>query len=99
MGYLHDDPTCKKEGCKKKVKYGVSQTKVFCSNACRMAHKKVMKDAGMPSVLNVSEEEAVERNTVLKKARKGSKVALLGLYRRWGITAIWNPTKQQMVRI
>ena len=99
MGYRHDDPICKKEGCKKKVKYGVSQAKVFCSNVCRMAHKKVMQDAGIPSAFNVSEAEAVERNTVIKKARNGSTAAFLELHRRWGITAIWNPKKQQMVRI
>lgn len=100
MGYIHDDLTCKKEGCKKIVKYGVSQNKVFCSNACRMAHKAALKKAGnMPSVFSVGEKEAIERNKVLSRAINGSKAAFLELYKRWGVTAIWNPKKQQMVRI
>lgn len=99
MGYIHEDPTCKKEGCSNMVKYGMSQGKVFCSNTCRNAHRKAMEKAGMPSQFDVSEKEALDRKIYLDKAKAGSKAALLYLYTRWGITSLYNPSTKQKISL
>ena len=91
---------CKHQECKKIVPYSTRQVKVFCSKKCRLEHKASMKKfGGSGQFIDVSDDEILERHTYIERALMGSRKAKQILVDRWGLTSIWNPKRQMIVRL